>query len=348
MSVALAARPAPPFADLQPSEIFLAAPWAPRMQQTLDEVRQGLNGELFIYISDPWRGYRFGYRAEEPAYLASGVKIAFMLEVFRQREQGRLNFDEQITYDESDLRDGAPRVNKLRRGAKISIGTLLDWMMRSSDNAASDMLARRVGLAEVKAGLTSEGIPGFHALTFLLDVRRGVYRELDILADDLSPLAVRKIRWTQIWEPQLRALERALGQPSGTFSKQMLWDAYERFYDTGVNSAPMASVGLLLEKLCRGELVSRQASLDMLELMSAARTSRHRLLGKLPRGTRVAHKTGSQFRRLCDLGIITLRDGHPLVVAACIKSPDVNGSEAAFAALARAAYDLALEDHQLQ
>ena len=318
------------------------------MQEEIDKVREKLNGELFIYVSDPWRGYRFGFRADEPAYLASGVKITFMLEVFRQRELGLLSFDELVTYDESDMRDGAPRVNRLKRGAKLSIKTLLDWMMRSSDNAASDMLARRVGLAQVMEGLQSQGIVGFEPVTYLLDVRRGVYRELDVLADDLSPSRVRKIRWTPIWRPQLRELERALGQPQGAFSKERLWEAYERFYASGVNAAPMSSVGLLLEKMCRGELVSRQASLEMLDLMGAARTSRHRLMGKLPRGTRVAHKTGSQFRRLCDLGVITLRDGHPLVVAACIKSPDVNGSEHAFAVLARAAYDLALEDHQLR
>ena len=345
LATVVAAGPPPPFPDLQPSEIFLPAPWAPQMQQAVDTVRQGLNGKLFLYISDPWRGYRFGYKQDEPAYLASGVKIAFMVEVFRQRELGRLSFDEQVPYSDADLRDGAPRSNRLKAGARVTIRTLLTWMMRISDNAASDMLAKRVGLQRVNEGLESEGVFGFEPVTYLIDVRRGIYRQLNVAADDLTPFEVRKIRWTQIWEPQLRRLEDLMGQAPGSFTRDELLAAYDRFYATGVNAAPMEAVGLLFEKLCRGELVSSQASRDMLELMKRVRTSSNRIMGKLPNGTVVAHKTGSQFRRMCDMGVITLTDARPLVVAACIESGDVKASEEAVATLARHAYDLAIEDH---
>ena len=348
MALVASARPQPPFRDLQPSEIFLPAPWAPQMQETVDEILQSYDGKLFLYVSDPWRGYRFGYRADEPAYLASGVKVAFMIEVYRQREMGELSLDEDVSYTDADIRDGAPRINRLKPGTRVKVGKLLDWMMRSSDNAASDMLARRVGLTRVREGLEAHGIFGFTPLTYLIDVRRGVYREMNVLADDLTPRQVRNIRWTPIWEPQLRKLEASLGQVPGSFTREALWAAYERFYATKVNAAPMASVGLLFEKLCRGEIVNRAASKEMLQLMAAARTSRHRIMGMLPSGTRVSHKTGSQFRRICDLGVVTLSDGHPLVISACAESGDVNGSEVVMARLARRAYDLALADHRIR
>lgn len=322
------------------------APWSEALFEKVRKIDDRFEGRLAAYVSDPYRGFRWGYNDDVPYYLASGVKIAFMVEVFRQREAGALSFDETITYGRENIRDGAPRVNRQRLGAKLSISTLLDWMMRSSDNAASDMLAGRVGLRSVNRGLETLGIRGFSPLTFLVDVRRGIYRELDVTADDLSPEEVRKIRWTKIWDPQIRRLEQMLGKPPRTYSRQDLFGAYERFYATGANRAKMRAVGLIFEKMARGELVSEKASEEMFELMSKARTSTHRLLGRLPRGTTVAHKTGSQYTKVCDLGIIVLPDETPLVVTACTDGGSVPDAEAAIAQVARAAYDLALAEHR--
>lgn len=301
---------------------------------------------MAVYVSDPHRGYRYGYKEDVPVYLASVVKTAFMIEVFRQREQNKLRFDETIEYTEARIRDGAPRVNKRELGERFSIETLLEWMIQSSDNAASDMLAERVGLENVQRGLVEEGLIGFSRLTYLVDVRRGIYRNLDVTADDLTPLDVRTIRWTRIWQPQVDKLNEMLGRPRGTFTKEMLLEAYDRYYDTGVNKAKMRTIGLMYEKMVRGELVSEKASREMITLMVGSRTSTRRLLGRLPPGTKVAHKTGSQFNRLCDTGIIFLPDDRPLVVAACMQDGNVIVAEKNVARIARKAYDLAVQDHR--
>lgn len=339
------ARPFPNL-TLVPSSKLEPAPWAESLTKTATHLDERFEGRFAAYVSDPYRGYRWGYNDDVPYYLASGVKIAFMVEVFRQREKGTLSLDEQVPYDAEAIRDGAPRVNRLRLGSTVSVGTLLDYMMRSSDNSASDMLARRVGLRNVNLGLEEAGIFGFTPLTFLLDVRRGIYRELDVTADDLTAEDVRAIRWTRIWDPQLRKLEQMLGKPPGYYTRQDLFDAYDRFYATGVNRAPMRAVGFLFEEMAQGRLVSEKASDDMVALMSEARTSTHRLMGKLPAGTRVAHKTGSQFLKVCDLGLIFLPDDTPLVVTICTDGGEVPAAEGAIAALARAAYDLAVAEHR--
>ncbi len=316
------------------------------MDREIDRINRRYSGELAAYVSDPYRGYRYGFNAGKPFYLASGVKIAFMIGVFRAREHSGLKFDEEITFTEKNLRDGGPRSNKIELGTKVSIHTLLDWMMRSSDNAASDLLAERAGLAEINRGLVEEGLEGFTPLTYLVDVRRGIYRNLDVTADDLTPLEVRTIRWTRIWNPQIAKLNESLGRLPRTYGKDDLMKAYDRFYATKVNNAPMATIGLVFEKMLRKELVSAKASEEMLELMTGARTSTHRILGRLPRGTRVAHKTGSQFLVVCDLGVVFLPDDKPMIVTACTKGEDVRGAEDAIARVARKAYDLILEDRK--
>jgi beta-lactamase class A len=328
-----------------PSELT-PAPWSKDLDLLIDRLQQHFSGHMNVYVSDPWRGFRYGRDETSAVYLASVVKTTFMVETFRQRERNQLSFDETIEYGEEDVRDGSPRMKDLPVGSRHTIAQLLDWMIRSSDNAASDMLARRIGLENVERGLVEVGLPGFTRLTYLIDVRRGVFRNLDVAADDLTAADVRDIRWTPIWEPQIRELEKRMGRPPLTFDRKMFFEAYDRYYETNVNAAPMRTMGLMYEKMLRGELVSKKASEEMFELLGQARTSEHRLLGKLPKGTIVLHKTGSQFNRCCDTGIIILPDQRPLILAICMQNGLVPPSEENIAQITRKAFDLAIEDHQ--
>jgi beta-lactamase class A len=335
-----------PEGPFKPSSELAAAPWSKEMDALIARLQRRFPGTMNVYVSDPWRGFRYGHRDDVPVYLASVVKTTFMIETFRQREQGKLRFEDTLEFSEDDIRDGAPRMNSLELGTRHTISQLLDWMIRSSDNAASDMLARHVGLRNIERGLVEEGLLGFTRLTYLIDVRRGVFRNLDIAADDLTPRDVRDIRWTPIWEPQIRELEKRIGRPPLTYDRKMFFEAYDRYYETNVNAAPMRTMGLLYEKILRRELVSPKASEDMFALLGEARTSEKRLMGRLPENTRVLHKTGSQFNRCCDTGIVVLPDGRPLVMAICTQNGLVPQSEDAISQIARKAFDLAIEDHE--
>ncbi|MEL6183389.1 MAG: serine hydrolase [Myxococcota bacterium] len=330
--------------DLRP------APWADEVQARIaaEARRLGRHGHIAVSAIDVARGESFGFRDDVPMYLASGVKLAFMTAVFAAVEEGRLGFDEQLSYTEDDLRDGAPRLNKRPVGSTVPVRTLLADMMQYSDNAASDLFVDRLGPDFIARTLVEQGLDEFGPISRLIEVRRGFYRELDPRADDLSAAQVRAIRWTPIWDRQLRRLERELGVPPRTFNRKAIQAAYERFYATGINHAPMRAVAKLLHRMLTGQLVSEKASAAMVELMLGAQTSRNRLLGRLPRGTPVAHKTGSQFLRFCDLGVIFLpgpspeKRGDPVIIAICTAKADLNRAERAIAQSARLIYDAVL------
>lgn len=318
--------------------------WKEAFDREIGALARRFKGRISVYVSDYTRGIRYRHDIDKPCYLASGVKITFMLEVFRQAQLGLLSLDDTLVYEPADVRDGAPRINKKRFGERVSIRELLELMIHASDNAASDMLVRKVGVENVNQGLVAQGFEGFGPITSLLDVRRGVYRAVDPTADDLEPEQIKKLRWTAIWDPQVRELERMLGKPPRSYRKEDLLAAYDRFYATGVNHAKLESVGKLLEKLARRELVSEQASEQMLQLLYGVQTGHNRIRARLPRGTPVAHKTGSQYERICDLGLIGLPDSTQLVVASCMAGGDDRvAAEATLAGVARKAYDLALE-----
>jgi beta-lactamase class A len=83
--------------------------------------------------------------------------------------------------------------------------------------------------------------------------------------------------------------------------------------------------------------------------MTATRTFPTRLKGRLPAGTKVAHKTGSSGSRngvsaaTNDIGIITLPDGRHLAVAVFLRDSkaDEKARDAAIAKVARAAWEKA-------
>lgn len=324
----------------------LEAEWTSALDREIAELRRRFKGRIAVYVSDPTLGITYRHDAEAPIYIASGVKVPFMIEVFRQAELGLLSMDETIRVEAADLRDGAPQLGKAE-GRTVTIRELLRIMVQYSDNAASDLLANRVGVHNVNTGLAALGVEGVGRLTTLLDVRIGVFRALDRRGDDLDNLEVRKVRWTWGWKRHLAELERALGKPPGSYTVEQLHAAYDRYYATGVNHAKVEALGHIIERMLAGTLVSPAASAEMLDIMRGAKTSTRRLLGKLPRGTRVAHKTGSQYERICDYGAIDLPDGKPLVVAACLAGGgDRNLAEATLASVARKAWDLGAAAHR--
>jgi len=62
-----------------------------------------------------------------------------------------------------------------------------------------------------------------------------------------------------------------------------------------------------------------------------------RILAGLPATASWAHKTGTQHRRACDVGILQFQEGRPIVVAACTRgSRRVSEAERLLARIGRA------------
>jgi hypothetical protein len=102
----------------------------------------------------------------------------------------------------------------------------------------------------------------------------------------------------------------------------------------------MEAVGELLERLATGRLISPAASQAMIETLLGTITGQSRIPARLPAQVPVAHKTGTQYQRICDLGIIYVSDDRPVVMAACTKGGTKKRSEEFISVVARRVYDL--------
>ena len=96
----------------------------------------------------------------------------------------------------------------------------------------------------------------------------------------------------------------------------------------------------------RGEVFSHEASQQMIEIMKRCQTGKRRIRAGLPDKVVLAHKTGTQIKRICDLGIMYMPDEQPVVFAVCLMDfPSRRKAEALVARLARKTADLLLPLH---
>jgi len=314
--------------------------WPSELQTAVVDIyRKGFKGEIHLYVKDLGSGRRFEHHAATPTYIASVVKVLFMVELFDQVARGELSLDEYMLYEEGDVRGGAPLFNYLPVGAKLPLRAIAEAMIHQSDNTASDMIARRVGMDRINAGLAARGYTGFGEITSLIDVRRRVYSLVSEGAQSLDAQAIRTLDFAKGNDARAARLAQLLGTP-GAFGGGEVDDAFEAYYATGANSATMEAVGRLLEDLALGKVVSSTASKEMVELMLGTQTGANRMAAGLPAELKIAHKTGTQYRRTCDVGIMYVAEERPVVFAACVKGATTKQREAAIAQLAVTTYRL--------
>jgi beta-lactamase class A len=304
------AAPAAPAVSEQPT-------WRAVLREGVETAAREFDGELALYVRDVTTGEEYGHNATTPMYLSSAIKVAVMMEVLRQVDAGALTLDTPIRFEPEDVRDGMGPMAKVSPGAVLPVRTLLEYMMVHSDNAAADLLMGQVGIDRVNAGLERRGVR-FGPLVTLLDDRRHVYGKLDPRGTEVAPSQVRELGRSGTLSTRAQSLAETLSR-SPAWAGSDLEAAFNSFYEEGVNSAPMSEMGRLLEQLSRCEGMSPAMCEHAHALMRSCRTGQSRILAGLPGTASWAHKTGTQHRRACDVGILQFQAGRPIVVAACTR-----------------------------
>jgi beta-lactamase class A len=293
------------------------ASWTSVLHEDITAAARDFHGELALYVRDIRTGETYAYNAGVPMYLSSAIKVAVMLEVLRQVDAGTLTLETPRVFGPEDVRDGMGPMAKVPTGTRLTVAMLLEYMMVHSDNAAADMLIGLVGIDSVNADLERRGVR-FGPLVTLLDDRRRVYGKLAPEGAEVTPPQVRELGQRNSLASRAQGLSEVLGQ-SPAWSGHALEAAFRAFYAEGTNSAPMREVGRLLEQVARCERLSAASCERAQTLMRSCDTGRARIRAGLPDTARWAHKTGTQYRRACDVGLLEFQPGRPIVVAACTR-----------------------------
>jgi len=304
---------------------LVSAAWSAEiapLRSQIERVIPRIHGQVGVAIKHVESGTELMINADQTYPMASTYKVPILVELFYQRAAGKLALSDRVEINPSDVHPGGTIALLLDGpGLQMSIHNLINLMMRVSDNSAADILINRVGALNVTARMRSLGLDKIRVdrstLEMILD-----QEGLDYATYGKLPL------------PQLRERLDAV-------DAQTAAHANDRFNATEKDVATPRQMTMLLEKICRGEIVDRESSDEIIEFMSHSMTGDARISGLLPQGTRVVHKTGTISGSTNDTGIVFLPAGGHLIITVFTKDAKATSAERehAIAEISRFAYD---------
>ena len=211
-----------------------------------------LGGDTGVYVRNLVTGETYARGEDIPVVAASVIKIPVMIEAFRAARAGEISLDEIHALKDEERLPSCGTLKAMHTGIEMTLMDLIRLMIIVSDNAATNIMIRRVGMDQVNRTLRSLGL-------------------------------------------EKTTLNRLL------FDREASKKGICNYITAG-------EMGLLLEKLWRGEVVSPEADAQMMEILLD-----QRLNGKLPffidsMGIDVAHKTGEDDGISHDVGVIFARE----------------------------------------
>jgi beta-lactamase class A len=255
-----------------------------RLDQEVRAAIAGFEGTVYLYAKNLDTGQTFGLRENEPVRTASTIKLPIMVAVFQVVSEGRAKWDELLTLRDSDKVSGSGVLTEFSDGVKIPLRDVMRLMIVLSDNTATNLILDRITADRVNADMDKLGLP--------------------------MTRSMRKVRGDG----------NDLKAPSG-------WSAAGRLPQNqrfGLGSSTPREMVTLLEKIERGEVVSKEASKEMIAVLQRNQDSEciRRTFG----GTPVANKTGALDALRSDVGIVYSAKGRVAMAITCDDMPRIDYS----------------------
>lgn len=301
---------------------------AQRLEAAMQRIVDRFPGRIGVYVEHIETGVAAGVDADTPYGMASTYKVPILVEMMARVESGEISLDQPVDLTESDQHIGSGLLSALwAPGLTLSLKNLATMMIILSDNSATDMLIDRLGADAITARMRTLGLDGIRVDRTTLELI------LDYNGIDYAPVEEATLE---------EILEFRRGQ---RLPPEQVAEARRAFYEGPEDKATARDMNKLLVLIAEGRALQPQSCEVILEILERTQTGANRIRGLLPRGTRVAHKTGTIGRILDDVGIIFLPEGLGRVAISVFTLADEIDSEraeAAIANLSRTAYDFFL------
>jgi beta-lactamase class A len=263
--------------------------------------------------------------------LASVCKLPIAMNILAMIGEGKLSLHDNIEIPlrevVSDFSEVAERWPQQKR---FPLNELLELMVAKSDNTAVETLFRiGGGGAGMAARFREWRVDGMR-------VDRGERQ------CTLDAAGVKRIPPVWEWTPGM------FDELTAKFTPAERVAAMRRFLDDPRDTGTPNGTVRLLERAFQGELLPRELTARLVEILEATTTGSGRIKGLLPAGTIVAHKTGTTSTvsglngGTNDVGVIVLPKGAGrLIVAVYVKGStrDLAARESVIAKIAEAAFD---------
>ncbi len=253
----------------------------------IERLADATGGIVGVSATQLSTGRHIGYREHELFPTASVIKLPLLVTLYEDAISGRIDLAERVTYRGDTKVAGSGVLQYLDDGLDPTLRDLSVLMMSVSDNTATDLLFGRVGKTRIertmdRLGLSSIRVP--------FDIREMLMELVDM--DHSQPGGYDELR-------------RLLRISAGSGGRSMIPEQADR--------ATPADLCRLLELVESRAILDADSCGAIVELMKRSQSGT-RIPGLLPKGTVVAHKTGSYRRLRNDVGIVYAPNG-PYTVA---------------------------------
>lgn len=267
-----------------------------QLKSQLQKIRQALPGDMAVYMKNLKTGEEIALDADSIYETFSIIKIPIMAEVLRQAEAGKFSLNDRITLKAADQRLPSGVLYTMQPGLNPTIRDLITLMIMISDNAATDLLADKVGRANITSYM--------HQLSL---------KDTSIKFSDLD--------WDRTWlgtlDPSYKNApgDKTIQFPFNKFSEAQVQSAFRQtIYDAGIyfGHSTAREIGRLLEMIQQNKLVSKSSSEFMLATLEKQQVNNR--FPKYIRDVLIAHKTGDGQPFIAnDAGILFVKN-QPIVL----------------------------------
>ena len=154
-----------------------------KLETRIRDIADKFDGVMGVAILDMTDGRIFSLNADRVFSTASSIKIAVLVELYRQDQEtrsgakGKARLDDTYTFDPKDLVEDSRIMAGLTAGVThVTNRDLAQFMVAVSDNAAANILIDRVGKDNVNATLRAVGLSKTMLRRKMIDIaaaRRG-------------------------------------------------------------------------------------------------------------------------------------------------------------------------------
>lgn len=136
-----------------------------KIKDILDE----LPGNIGVYYKDLVSGETFGYNEKEAFMAASVIKLPILVATLHRIKHGKLRKDDLIRLTTEDKVPSCGALNYMHSGLEVSIWDLCHLMIVISDNTATNMLIKHLGMDHINSLLDELGLKTTRVNRLLFD-----------------------------------------------------------------------------------------------------------------------------------------------------------------------------------
>lgn len=301
------------------------SPELAKLRSEIVKASKETQGQMGLYMKHIESGKSIAIDADKIFPLGGVFKLAVMVETYRQIDAGMISMDERIELETHHYCIGEGLLQYMQPGLKPTVRDLLAMMIIGTDNTASEMLWKRIGIQRVNMlirdlGLARTSIYMPYRESFLMSMGYGPYKDLSILE------AARK--WKGLSDIERMNALNETEREAANLSIEEFRKKYESIYGVRAqkriktqriydevfdNFGTPREVGVLLEKIVKHDVVSPKACEMMLSLLmrqQSAASMSYLISPEIP----VALKSGDTAFSVANAGVIYVSSNSHVVL----------------------------------